>query len=153
MLNNYSNWEKREDLSIKDSEDYREKIKLYYSSWEENGLSEEWIKSFKNRWQPSTEVFDFIKLLKAKKDLSEDKYKAKEYKTLKKFEELKTIVFNFLLVLEAEEEAFKKAGIDEGRVEYKCPICGGTAIANRYKSGGSYHGLGSGCPTCGTSHT
>lgn len=59
----------------------------------------------------------------------------------------------FINTLKAEEEAFRKAGIDEGTVTYTCPKCGSEAIANRYKHGGRYHGLGSYCKKCGTSHT
>jgi len=55
--------------------------------------------------------------------------------------------------IQAENEAFKKAGITEGTVTYICPKCGGEAIANRYKHDGMINGLGSGCPKCGTSHT
>lgn len=53
----------------------------------------------------------------------------------------------------AEQKAFDDAGITEGSVTYTCPICGDQAVANRYKYGDRYHGLGSGCKTCGTWHT
>lgn len=33
----------------------------------------------------------------------------------------------------AENEAFAKAGISEGSVEYICPHCGGRAVATRVK--------------------
>jgi predicted RNA-binding Zn-ribbon protein involved in translation (DUF1610 family) len=59
----------------------------------------------------------------------------------------------FHKIIKAEDEAFEKAGIDEGTVTYICPICGGEAVANRYKFGDRYHGLGSGCRTCGTWHS
>ena len=54
--------------------------------------------------------------------------------------------------MKAEAAAFKKAGIKYGTVEYKCPICGGTAHATRQPSPDnlahkvSYWG---GCSTCG----
>jgi predicted RNA-binding Zn-ribbon protein involved in translation (DUF1610 family) len=82
-----------------------------------------------------------------------NEYKKKEAKAINRFKEHSKLINKLLLVIEAEREAFEKAGIDEGTVEYKCPICGGTAIANRYRYGGSYHGLGSGCLTCGRWHT
>ncbi|OPJ63663.1 hypothetical protein [Clostridium chromiireducens] len=53
----------------------------------------------------------------------------------------------------AEQKAFEEAGISEGTVTYICPICNNEAVANRYSYGGSIHGLGSGCKTCGTWHT
>jgi len=34
-------------------------------------------------------------------------------------------------LLQAENEAFKKAGITEGTVTYICPKCAGEAIANK----------------------
>lgn len=63
------------------------------------------------------------------------------------------VINAFLASLEAEEEAFKKAGIKEGTVTYTCPNCGGEAVANRYMHGGRYHGMGSYCKGCETSHT
>lgn len=63
------------------------------------------------------------------------------------------IVFDFLKTIQAEDDAFKKAGIEEGTVTYICPKCGGEAIANRYTHDERTHGLGSGCPKCGTSHS
>lgn len=63
------------------------------------------------------------------------------------------IIANSLKRLKAEDEAFQRAGIDEGTVTYTCPICGGEAVANRYKYNGRYHGLGSGCKRCGFSHS
>lgn len=63
------------------------------------------------------------------------------------------IVVEFMKILQAEEEAFKKAGINEGTVYYTCPICGGEAVAKRYMQDGSIHGLGSGCKKCETWHT
>jgi hypothetical protein len=149
----YLSNEKREEFTIKDGADCREKIRLYYSTWQENGFSEEWLKSFKERWRTSSYVWDFIKLMRDKRELSDDKYKAKEKRAIKKFKEMNSAVENLLLVMAAEEEAFKKAGIKEGRLEYECPICKGTAIVNRYMHAGSYHGLGSGCPTCNSWHT
>ena len=148
-----SNWEEQKLLSIEDADDYRNKIEIAYDEWKKNDFSEIWIESYKNSWCQCTDVSGFIKLLKAKKTLSKSKYKQKENKIIAEFEEISKIVKETVLVIEAEEEAFKKAGIQEGRVEYKCPICGGTAIANRYIHDDRYHGLGSGCPTCGTSHS
>jgi len=58
-----------------------------------------------------------------------------------------------LKVIMAEEEAFKNAGIEEGTIHFTCPICGGEAVASRYKHNGRYHGLGSHCKKCGWSHT
>ena len=52
-----------------------------------------------------------------------------------------------------EQKAFDDAGITEGTVTYTCPICGGQAVANRYKHGDRYHGLGSGCKTCDRWHS
>lgn len=50
-------------------------------------------------------------------------------------------------------KAFDDARITEGTITYICPICGGQAVANRYKYGGRYHLLGSGCKTCDRWHT
>jgi hypothetical protein len=71
MSDTYSSWGGRENFSIEDSADCRGKIKLYYPKWEESGLSEEWLKSFEKNWLPSRYIWDFIDLMKAKRDLSE----------------------------------------------------------------------------------
>lgn len=63
------------------------------------------------------------------------------------------IIGNTLKFMKAENEAFKKAGLKTGRVEFTCPICGGKAIGNRYMYGGCIHGLGSGCTKCGIRHS
>lgn len=55
--------------------------------------------------------------------------------------------------LKAESEAFQKAGIEVGVVEFTCPNCGGKAIGRRYKYAGKIHGLGSGCTKCGIMHS
>lgn len=47
-----------------------------------------------------------------------------------------------------ENKAFKEARITGGTVTYKCPICGGEAVENRYLHGEVYHRLGSDCKTC-----
>ena len=153
MSNKYTNSKERKSLLIESSDDYREKIKIAYYKWEEQGFSDEWLKWLENRWYPSTTVWEFIKLLNAKKTLSEANYKEKENEAIACFEKNSKALSKIILVMEAEEEAFKKAGIKEGTVEYTCPICGNKAIANRYLYDGRYHGLGSGCPTCGTSHS
>jgi len=62
-------------------------------------------------------------------------------------------VGKMMAFMRAEEEAFRKAGIKVGRVEFTCPICGGKAIGNRYYHGGRIHGLGSGCTKCGIRHS
>jgi hypothetical protein len=153
MINNQYNQNKQKKMEISDGEEYKEKIKNSYTKWSENGFSDEWITAFENKWYSESRTWDFIELLKAKKDLSEIEYEKKERKMIKKYEEREKAYKNLLLTMQAEEEAFEKAGIEEGRVEYECPICGGTAVANRYMYGGSYHGLGSGCETCGSYHT
>jgi predicted RNA-binding Zn-ribbon protein involved in translation (DUF1610 family) len=63
------------------------------------------------------------------------------------------LVKKFLAFAKAESRAFKKAGKDVGTVQFTCPICGGKAIGNRYMFRGRIHGLGSGCPNCGISHS
>ena len=63
------------------------------------------------------------------------------------------MIIDFAKTMQAENEAFKKAGITEGTVTYICPKCGSEAIANRYSHNGRLHGLGSGCSKCGMSHT
>ncbi|MDR3593564.1 hypothetical protein [Clostridium sp.] len=63
------------------------------------------------------------------------------------------IISQMIECLKAEIKAFEDAGITEGTVTYACPVCGGEAVASRYLYDGSYHGLGSGCKTCGTWHT
>ena len=55
--------------------------------------------------------------------------------------------------LKAEAEAFEKADLDVGKVEFACPVCGGKAVGNRYWYGGRAHGLGSGCTKCGIRHS
>jgi len=153
MIDKDENGDECKSLQIGDAEDYKEKIKAAYKAWEEDGFSQEWLERFENSWYPETTVWKFIELLKAKKTLREVKYKEKEKETIAAFEKSLIIIEKMRLVMKAEAEAFEKAGIKVGRVEYECPICGGKAIANRYTYNGSYHGLGSGCPTCGTSHT
>jgi len=37
-------------------------------------------------------------------------------------------------IMMAEEDAFKKAGIEYGDVTFICPVCGGTVHAARYKT-------------------
>lgn len=44
--------------------------------------------------------------------------------------------------MEAQEEAFKNAGITHGTVEYICPHCGGKATATRYRHGSHIVGGG-----------
>jgi hypothetical protein len=153
MLNKQYNHNKQRKIEIKDGADYKEKIKNTYAKWSENDFSDEWITEFEKKWYSETATWDFIDLLKAKKDLSAKEYEKKERKMIKKFEESEKLFKETLLTMQAEEDAFEKAGIEEGRVEYECPICGGIAVANRYMNGGSYHGLGSGCETCGSYHT
>lgn len=63
------------------------------------------------------------------------------------------VISKIIASIKAEEEAFNKAGIEEGTVTYICPICGGEAVANRYMHGGRLHGMGSYCKGCETSHT
>lgn len=140
-------------LLIKDREDYKKKIKIVYEKWGLNGFTKEWFKTLENRWCPSTDVWEFLNLLKAKRELSEKEYTEKEEVTIKYFEKTVQHLRKFMSMIETENEAFKKAGIKEGRVKYKCPICGGVAIANRYTYGGRRGGLGSGCPKCGISHS
>lgn len=41
---------------------------------------------------------------------------------------------DILKFMKAEDEAFKKAGIKYGEVEFTCPICGGKAWAARYRT-------------------
>jgi len=65
----------------------------------------------------------------------------------------KSILDKIGAFMKAEEEAFKAAGLEVGKVEFTCPICGGKAIGNRYFYGGRIHGLGSGCAKCGISHS
>lgn len=60
---------------------------------------------------------------------------------------------DYLKFMQAENEAFEKAGLKVGKVEFTCPVCGGRAIGNRYEYGGRIHGLGSGCTKCGIRHT
>lgn len=55
--------------------------------------------------------------------------------------------------MQAENEAFEKAGIKTGKIEFICPLCGGKAIGNRYEHSGRTHGLGSGCTKCGITHS
>lgn len=64
-----------------------------------------------------------------------------------------TVFDKMMEYLRAENKAFEDAGVTEGTVTYTCPLCGGEAVANRYLYDGSYHGLGSGCKTCGVWHT
>ncbi len=63
------------------------------------------------------------------------------------------IIDEMMACFRAEEKAFEDAGIEEGTVNYTCPICGDEAVASRYSHEGRLHGLGSGCRTCGTWHT
>lgn len=153
MIDKYSNQKKQKKMEIKDGADFKEKIKTAYDRWSESDFSDEWITTFESQWYSESRTWDFIKLLKSKKDLSEKEYAKKERKMIKKFEETEKAIEMMWLTMQAEEEAFERAGIEEGRVEYECPICGGTAVANRYMYGGRYHGLGSGCETCGSYHT
>lgn len=138
---------------IKDIDDYKRKLDIAYQKWQKTNFSEQWIENFENYYSPSTNLWNFVKLLRARKKLPEEKYKKLEEKIFKDFEEIEKILLDTLKVFKAEEEAFRKAGIKEGKVTYTCPLCGGTAVAVRYKYGGRYHGLGSHCPNCGFSHT
>lgn len=60
---------------------------------------------------------------------------------------------DFMKFFKAENEAFEKAGLEVGRVEFTCPICGGKAVGNRYYYGRRIHALGSGCQGCKISHS
>ena len=153
MTDKHLNWNKCKSLFIEDADDYKEKIRTAYEMWEANGFTDEWLAKLKNRWFPCSLVFNFIELLKSKKDLSEAEYQANEVKVIKEFEATKKELKEILIWLEAEQKAFENAGVTEGRVEFKCPHCGNVAIANRYKYKGRYHGLGSGCRSCNFSHT
>jgi hypothetical protein len=153
MKDKYYNWKERRALYIEDGHDYKEKIRIVYEKWQDNGFTEEWIEVLKDRWFPSSTINNFIRLLKSKRILSEIEYLEMEAAEIKDFERLLKDFKEFDMVCKAESEAFEKAGIDEGRVEYTCPICGGIAVANRYKFGGRFHGLGSFCPGCGVSHS
>lgn len=141
------------ELIIEDGNDYRTKLKIAYQKWEEHGFDDRWLDMLEKHWIPSTDVDDFIDLLKARRDLPEEEYKTKEKKIIEDFEKVIKLMDDSFKIMKAEEEAFKKAGIKEGTVTYTCPICGSIAIANRYYYNGRYHGLGSGCPKCGISHS
>ena len=153
MENEYSNREKREELPIGGGDDYREKLKSFYEKWRVAGFTEEWLTHLENSWFPCTNVLHFIELLKDRKELDETEYTQKESRIIAKFEVATQAMREFEIVLEAENKAFEQAGIDVGMVEYKCPICGGVAVTNRYLYDDRYHGLGSGCKTCGSSHS
>lgn len=60
---------------------------------------------------------------------------------------------DFAKFIEAEGEAFKKAGIKTGRVEFTCPVCGGKAVGIRELHRGRISGMGSGCSGCNMNHT
>lgn len=153
MVDWYSNWSNRKNLFIKDSEDYRNKLSIAYKQWGDIGFSKTFMEKLEERWFPCTNSWKFIELLKARKVLSKEDYEEKENEVIENFNKGIDALRKFALVCEAEEKALKDAGVKEGKVEYICPICGGTAVANRYKYGGRYHGLGSGCKTCGLRHT
>jgi predicted RNA-binding Zn-ribbon protein involved in translation (DUF1610 family) len=146
-------WNGRKLFKIEDRQEYIEKLKRIYRVWEKNDFQGKWIEEFKNSWGQCTLIWRFVELLKAKKELSEEEYARKQTYILDEFERVQKVTRRLFLTMEAEEEAFLRAGINEGRVEYICPLCGGTAIAVRHIHGGRYHGLGSGCKSCGAWHT
>jgi hypothetical protein len=149
----FANWNKRKDLYIEDAEDLKQKVEVAYKKWEDNGFSDEWIKKLENRWFPSSDVWDFIELLKAKRETSDGVYADVLTEKQRRLNIANKMIENFHLVAVAEDKAFEEAGIREGKVEYICPICGNMAVAVRYNYKGSISGLGSGCKTCGTSHS
>lgn len=54
--------------------------------------------------------------------------------------------------MQARDTAFRKASIEYGRVEFTCPICGGKAVASKYKYNDCYGdriGGAGGCNKCG----
>lgn len=86
MKDKNNNRKQQKPLEIKEAEDFKEKIKVAYDEWAQNGFAEEWIIEFKNTWSPDTNHFIFIELLKAKKELNENEYSEKEQKEMKDFE-------------------------------------------------------------------
>ncbi|MGV2887527.1 hypothetical protein [Paenibacillus taichungensis] len=68
-------------------------------------------------------------------------------------EKIDKLLVDIQKFIEAENQAFDAAGLEVGRVEFECPLCGGKAVGNRYMFGGRIGGLGSGCTGCDFSHT
>lgn len=58
------------------------------------------------------------------------------------------LISKFILFAKAQREAFAKAGITKGTVQFTCPLCGGNAVATRFRYKGRWAG-GSGCEKCG----
>lgn len=143
----------KKDFIIKDIDDYKEKVSAVYSLWQKNQFSSQWIDEFETKWILDDYFVNLIKLVKLKRILSDDDYRKQENEVMSTYDDGEILMGNIIKVFKAEKEAFKKAGIQEGTVEYTCPICGGRAIANRYEYNGSYHGLGSGCSNCGIRHS
>jgi predicted RNA-binding Zn-ribbon protein involved in translation (DUF1610 family) len=63
------------------------------------------------------------------------------------------IMNDLIKFMMAENKAFKERGLETGRVEFVCPVCGGQAVGNRYEYNGRIHGLGSGCNKCSIKHS
>jgi predicted RNA-binding Zn-ribbon protein involved in translation (DUF1610 family) len=141
------------ELIIEDGNDYKQKLEFAYQKWSEHNFDNRWLDMLEKHWIPSSDVNNFINLLKARRDLTEEEYKVKEKKIINDFEKVIKMMDDFFKIMKAEEEAFEKAGIKEGTVTYTCPICGGTAVAVRYVHNGRTGGLGSHCTKCGYSHT
>lgn len=141
-------------LKIENEEMFKNKINYFYKKWEEFKYSEIYLECIKRTYKKRHKTVDtIIELLHKKKDLSHDDYAKLEKDKIDDYVDTKRMIENLFKIRMAENEAFEKAGITEGRVEYICPICGNIAVANRYMFNGSYHSLGSGCKNCGIVHS
>lgn len=145
-------------MKIENEECFKDKINDYYTEWKSFKYSKIYLECLKKSYDRFDDAVSIIiELLHKKIELSHDEYIELEEKKIKRYiherEELNRLMDDFMKRRLAEMKAFEEAGIDEGTVEYTCPICGDIAVANRYKFNGRYHGLGSGCKTCGVSHS
>lgn len=62
--------------------------------------------------------------------------------------DLDKVTEGIMLAHKAEDKAFRKKGLKEGRVEFICPVCGGTAIVSRYKIDKWHYKRQGGCAGC-----
>lgn len=134
------------NLIIKDRNDFEEKLNIAFKIWEKNNFSKEFIERLEYRWSPSTEVYEFIGLLKAKKELNEEEFKIKKEEIFVKFEKDKKFIKDMLLFIGESIKVYNDS--HEIKKEFICPLCGGIAISEKYKYKGAFHGR-SHCTKCG----
>lgn len=135
------------------------KRKAYFAARQgiKSNFSANWRKIFIESYFPSTFVFYYKKVMNAYKLYLLGLKSADETKKIidsvkDEYQEVLGELTSINKYIEAEAAAFKNAGIEYGKVEFTCPLCGGKAVSiRRYTPDNIAHKITvrSGCEKCG----